>query len=243
MPEFPIDHAAVCDDLLALCCPEHGMPAVAAGGEFGLGFIAGQRYFFSASGRGSCHCERCGGDRVYRRVTGRRWLTVLLLPVLPREKAPEHLQCSVCGTRYQLELLGMPTVAQMQAVLPAGTHAAAVAMLQAGDPDSEPARHRAVEAIRAAGRAGYDAAALEADLACPISPAAELTSLLNRLAMQLVDQARSWFLADVVRIGLAGGPLTAQQRRAAVQIGAQLGIGATRARAVIAMTEQGAPSE
>lgn len=208
-----------------------------------MGFILGQRYFFSATGRGTCHCERCGGDRVYRRVTGRRWLTVLLVPVLPLERAPEHLQCSICGTRYQVELLALPTVAQMQAALPAGTQAAAVAMLQAGDPDSEAARHRAVEAIRAAGLAGYDDAALEADLACPISPAAELTSLLNRLAMQLIDQARSWFLADVVRIGLAGGPLTAQQRRAAVQIGAQLGIGAARARVVIATTEQAAPSE
>ena len=208
-----------------------------------MGFILGQRYFFSASGRGTCHCERCGGDRVYRRVTGRRWLTVLLVPVLPLEPAPEHLQCSVCGTRYQLELLALPTVAQMQAALPAGTQAAAVAMLQAGDPDSGAARHRAVEAIRAAGLAGYDDAALDADLTCAISPAAELTNLLNRLAMQLIDQARSWFLADVVRIGLAGGPLTAQQRRAAVQIGAQLGIGAARARAVITMTEQAAPSE
>jgi len=47
----------------------------------------------------------------------------------------------------------------------------------------------------------------------------------------------------VVRIGLAGGPLTQQQRRAALQIGAQLGIGAARARDVITMTEQGAPSD
>jgi hypothetical protein len=208
-----------------------------------MGLFLGHRFFFSASGQGSCHCERCGGDRAYRKVTGRRWLTVLLVPLLPLEKAPDHLQCTVCGTRYRLDLLALPTVAQMQAALPAGTHAAAVAMLRAGDPGSEPARHRAVAAIRAAGLAGYDDAALEADLTRQIRPAAELAGLLNRLAVQLVDQGRSWFLADVVRIGLAGGPLTPQQRRAALQIGAQLGIGAARARAVIEMTEQAAPSE
>lgn len=205
--------------------------------------ILGQRFLFSTHGQGSCHCERCGGDRAYRLVSGRRWLTLLLVPVLPLAKAPDHLQCTVCGTRYRLDLLALPTVAQMQAALPAGTRAAAVAMLRAGDPRSESARHRAVAAIREAGLAGYDDAALEAELARPGRPAQELAGLLNGLAAQLVDQARWWFLADVVRIGLAAGPLTQQQRRAAVQIGAQLGIGTARARDVINMTEHGAPSE
>jgi hypothetical protein len=205
--------------------------------------ILGQRFFFSTTGQGSCHCERCGGDRVYRQLSGRRWLTVLLVPVMPLGKAPDHLQCTVCGTRYRLDLLGLPTVAQMQAALPAGTRAAAVAMLRAGDPRSVSARHRAVEVIRGAGLTGYDDAALEAELARAAWPAQELSGLLNGLAGQLVDQARWWLLADVVRIGLAGGPLTQRQRIAALQIGAQLGIGPARARDVITMTEQGAPSE
>ncbi len=208
-----------------------------------MGAILGQRFLFSTTGQGSCHCERCGGDRAYRRLSGRRWLTILLIPVMPIAKAPDHLQCTVCDTRYRLDLLALPTVAQMQAALPAGTQAAAVAMLRAGDPRSESARHLAVKAIRQAGLTGYDDAALEADLARQVRPAHELAGLLNRLATQLVDQARGWFLADVVRIGLAGGPLTARQRQAALQIGAQLGIGPARAHDVITMTEQGAPSE
>lgn len=208
-----------------------------------MGAILGQRFFFSTTGHGSCHCERCGGDRAYRQLSGRRWMTFLLVPVLPLGKAPEHLQCTVCGTRYRLDLLALPTIAQMQAALPAGTQAAAVAMLRAGDPRSVSARHRAVEVIREAGLIGYDDAALEADLARQSPQSQELPGLLNGLAAQLVDQARWWFLADVVRIGLAGGPLSQQQRRAALQIGAQLGIGAARARDVITMTEQGAPSD
>lgn len=209
----------------------------------GLGAILGQRFFFATTGQGSCHCERCGGDRVYRQLTGRRWLTVLLVPVMPLGKAPDHLQCTICGTRYRLDLLGLPTVAQMQSALPAGTRAAAVAMLRAGDPRSASARQWAVEVIRGAGQTGYDDAALEAELARAPRSAQELSGLLNALATQLVDQARWWFLADVVRIGLAGGPLTQRQRTTALQIGAQLGMGPERARDVITMTEQGAPSE
>lgn len=205
--------------------------------------ILGQRFFFSTTGHGSCHCERCGGDRAYRRLSGRRWLTLLLVPVVPVGKAPDHLQCTVCGTRYRLDLLALPTVAQMQVALPAGTQAAAVAMLRAGDPRCVSARHRAVEVIREAGLTGYDDTALEADLACQGRPTHEMAGLLNGLAGQLVDQARWWLLADVVRIGLAGGPLTQQQRTAALQIGAQLGIGPAGARDVITMTEQGAPSD
>jgi hypothetical protein len=205
--------------------------------------ILGRRFFFATTGHGSCHCERCGGDRPYRQLSGRRWLTVLLVPVMPLGRAPSHLQCTVCGTRYRLDLLGLPTVAQMQAALPAGTQAAAVAMLRAGDPRSVSARHRAIEVIRGAGLAGYDDAALEAELARAARPAQELSGLLNGLAAQLVDQARWWFLADVVRIGLAGGPLTQRQRIVALQMGAQLGMGPARARDVITMTEQGAPSE
>jgi hypothetical protein len=208
-----------------------------------LGAILGQRFFFSTTGHGSCHCERCGGDRAYRQLSGRRWVTLLLVPVVPRSKAPDHIQCTVCGTRYRMDLLGLPTVAQMQAALPAGTQAAAVTMLRAGNPRSASARHLAIEVIREAGLTGYDDAALDADLARQARPAQELAGLLNGLATQLVDQARWWLLADVVRIGLAGGPLTQQQRRAALQIGAQLGIGPARARDVIAMTEQGAPSD
>ena len=135
------------------------------GGKSGLGAILGQRFFFSTTGHGSCHCERCGGDRAYRRLSGRRWMTSLLVPVLPLGKAPEHLQCTVCGTRYRLDLLGAAHDCP-DAGGAAGWHAGrGGGDAPRGRPPSASARHRAVEVIREAGLMGYDDAALEADLA------------------------------------------------------------------------------
>jgi hypothetical protein len=199
--------------------------------------IIGQRRFFLTTGYGTCHCERCGGDRMFRRVRGRGWLALLEVPVVPWRKTPDHLQCTVCSTRYRLGLLELPTLAQMQAVLPAGTQAAAVAMLRAGDPRSGSARRQALAVIQAAGLASYDDHALDADLDGQIRPSPEFAGLLERLAGQLVDQARAWFLADMVRIGLADGPLTSGQRRAAERIGTHMGLNDARARAVIELTE------
>jgi tellurite resistance protein len=52
--------------------------------------------------------------------------------------------------------------------------------------------------------------------------------------------APEWFLADVVRIGLADGPLSAEERAAAQLIAAYLGMTSAQAHGVILLTEEGA---
>jgi len=205
--------------------------------------IFGLRVFYRTVGQGTFHCQRCGGDREYRHRAGRRWFTLFFIPVIPLSKAGEHVRCAVCGTRYRMEVLSLPTVAQMQAALPAGMRAAAVTMLRAGGGNSGPARRRAIDAIKGSGQADYDDAALDADLAAPAlpgQPGRELAGPLNRLAAQLAVPAREWFLAEAVRIGLADGMLSDDERNVAREIAAQLGMTPAQARGVIAMTEEGA---
>ena len=101
--------------------------------------IFGLRVCYHTTGTGTFHCQRCGGDRQYRQRAGRRWFHLLLIPVIPLGHAGEHVQCVNCGVRYRTGVLAVPTSAQMEAALPAGTLAAAVCMLLAGDPASEPA--------------------------------------------------------------------------------------------------------
>jgi tellurite resistance protein len=60
------------------------------------------------------------------------------------------------------------------------------------------------------------------------------------VAIQLVVPAREWFLAEAVRIGLVDGTLSDEERLAAREIAAQLGMTPAQAHGVIAMTEEGA---
>jgi uncharacterized tellurite resistance protein B-like protein len=204
--------------------------------------IFGLRVYYRRVGTGTFHCQRCGGDREYRRRAGRRWFHILLIPVIPLNDAGEHVQCGTCAVRYRTGVLAVPTSAQMEAALPAGTLAAALCMLLAGEPASEPARRRSIDAIRAAGMAEYDEAALNRDLAQTSVTGADAVTL-NTLAAQLAVPAREWFLADMVRIGLADGQLTEDERAAAKHIASNLGLTAAHAYGVITMTEEGATAE
>jgi uncharacterized tellurite resistance protein B-like protein len=205
--------------------------------------IFGLRVFYRAVGQGMFHCQRCGGDREYRHLAGRRWFTLFFIPLIPLNHVGEHVKCTICGTRYRMEVLALPTLAQMQEALPAGMRAAATAMLRAGGGSSAPARRRAIDAIKGAGLADYDDEALDADLAAaviPDQPGQDLAEPLNRLAIQLAVPAREWFLAEVVRIGLADGMLSDEERHTAREVAAQLGMTPAQARGVISMTEEGA---
>ena len=202
--------------------------------------VLGVRFYFRTVGRGTLHCQRCGGDRAYRLCTGRRWIHLLRIPFFPLERVAEHVQCRRCGTRYRIEVLALPTTAQMQAALPAGWLAAATAMLSAGDQASGVARNRAIDVLRAAGLTDYDDAALTVDLAAAADPELDISVPLGTLARQLMMPAPEWFLADVVRIGLADGALSADERVAAQVIAAHLGMTAAQARGVISMTEESA---
>lgn len=199
--------------------------------------IFGMRVFYRTIGQGTFHCRRCGGDRQYRHRAGRRWFTLFFLPVIPMNRVGEHVQCTTCRTRYVTDVLNQPTTAQMQAALPTGMRAAAAAMLRAGDPASPAARQRAISLIAGAGAQGYDEAALDQDLA---RPSESLRMALHQVGAQLTIQAREWYLADVIRVGMADGALTDSERAVAQAIGLDLGMTQAQVLGVVAMTEQSA---
>jgi hypothetical protein len=218
----------------------HGAEPPAVREEAGLLIIWGLRVFYRTIGQGVFHCRRCGGDRQYRLRSGRRFFTLFFIPVIPLHKSGEHVQCLTCKTRYHTSALALPTAEQMQAALPAGMRAAATAMLRAGDPGSMPSRRRAIEASTGAGAEDYGQAALDSDLAQPpeyIPPA------LHQVGSQLAAQAREWFLAEIVRIAMADGPLRDSERQAAQAVAADLGMTQAQAYGVISMTERAAASE
>lgn len=197
--------------------------------------IWGLRVFYRTIGQGVFHCRKCGGDRPYRHRSGRRFFTLFFIPIIPLNKVGEHVQCQTCKTRYVMDVLNLPTAAQMQTALPLGMRAAATAMLQSGDPASPAARQRALAAIKGAGAQGYADADLDADRVQ--SPEA-IRSALSQVAQQLAPEAREWFLAETIRVGTADGPLTEPERQTVQTIAADLGMTPAQAIGVMAMTEQ-----
>ena len=199
--------------------------------------IFGLRVFYRTIAQGTLYCRRCGGDRKYRHRAGRRWFTLFFIPIIPLNSIGEHVQCTACRTRYVTDVLSQPTTAQMQAALPAGMRAAVSVMLRSGDPSSQVSRQRAIETVTGSGVRGYDEAMLSADL---MQPFEVIRPALNQVGAQLTIQAREWYLADVIRIAMADGPLTESERHAALVIGVDLGMTQAQVVGVVAMTEQSA---
>lgn len=188
-------------------------------------------------GNGVFFCRRCGGDRDYRHRTGRRYVTIFFIPLIPLTKTGEHVQCLSCKTRYVTEVLKVPTTDQMQSALVEGMRAIVTIILLAGDPVSPRSRRRAIDAVTGAGDHGYDEDALEEDLAEPSDTA---RTKISALGAQLQIEAREWCLAEAIRIAMADGPLSAAERAAAEQLAAALGMTQAQAIGVIALTQQNA---
>jgi hypothetical protein len=199
--------------------------------------IWGLRVVYHTIAQGTFFCRKCGGDRRYRRRASRRFITVFFIPLIPLKTTGEHVQCTTCKTRYVTEVLRLPTAAKMQEALPAGMRALVAAMLRAGDPASQAARRKAIEAVAGAGAQGYDGAALDADIA---QPAGAGRKAIATLRDQLQVPAREWYLAELIRIGMADAPLTGAERIAAESLAADLGLTLAQVIGVITLTEQGA---
>jgi hypothetical protein len=159
---------------------------------------------------------------------------LFFLPVIPLGQIGEIVECRACGTRFRTAALRLPTAEQMAAALPAAMRAAAALVLHAGEETDEASRRRAVEAVQGYGEEYYDDDALDGDLGMPPAFLAEEVATAGA---QLAVEAKEWFLAQAVRVGLADGSLSDAERQVLHEIAAQLGMTQAHALGVIAMTE------
>jgi hypothetical protein len=71
-------------------------------------------------------------------------------------------------------------------------------------------------------------------------PVVGLRPAVEAFAIQLDPHAREWFLAKIVEVGLADGPLSADERAVAGTVARYLGMTAAHGRDVIMLTEEAA---
>ncbi|MCQ0004583.1 hypothetical protein [Actinomadura madurae] len=166
--------------------------------------VFGLTAVFRTVSEGTFHCPQCGGDRAYRRRAGRRWFSVFFVPMVPLWRLGHAVECRTCRGRFPVSALRTPTARQMAEALAAGMRAAAALVLRAGDPADAASRARAVATVTGYGEPEYDGDAVDADLALRRT---FLEQEVVRAGAQLAVEAKEWFLAQAVRIGLADGPL------------------------------------
>jgi len=192
-------------------------------------------FYFGSVTRGVFHCPECGGDRHYNHKIGRRWFTLFFVPVIPLNMVAELVQCRTCYTRYNMNVLDVPTSRQLALAYPVAVSAAVTLVMHAGGAGSALASTRAVEAVRLAGGESHSPAALHAEMA---QPAQVVHQRLAAAGGCLAAEARERVLAEATRVALADAPLTGDERSALATIGRSLDLTAAQVHGVIDIVER-----
>ncbi|MFE2596542.1 TerB family tellurite resistance protein [Streptomyces sp. NPDC057617] len=199
--------------------------------------ICGIRTSWNTVGDGEFFCPDCGGDRNYRRRTGRRRFTVLGVPLLARGLAGPVVECAACHAHFGTDVLDHPTTLRFSAMLRDAVHTVALAVLAAGGVSSRTVRETAVHAVRSAGfedctedRLTDLVEALAADTGrfitdpgpCGAALAIELHEALEPLAPHLAPAGRESIVLQGARIAVADGPYSAAEREVLSIVGGAL---------------------
>ncbi|WP_338678251.1 TerB family tellurite resistance protein [Streptomyces sp. SCSIO 30461] len=218
--------------------------------------LFGVRTSWVTVGDGEFFCPDCGGDRNFRRRTGRRRFTVLGVPVLPRGAAGPVVECTDCQTHFGMEALDHPTTARFSAMLRDAVHTVALAVLAAGGTGSRTVTETAVAAVRAAGipdcteeQLTAMIEALAADTGrfvtdtepCGAALAIELHEALEPLAPHLAPAGRESILLQGARIALADGPYTPAEREVLATAGNALALDADDTERLLAAARTPSP--
>ncbi|WP_407839255.1 TerB family tellurite resistance protein [Streptomyces sp. DSM 116496] len=213
------------------------------GGDGRKLMVWGIRTTWSTVGDGEFFCPDCGGDRNYRRRTGRRRFTVLGVPLLPRGEAGPVVECQGCRERFGTEVLDHLTTTRFSTLLRDAVHTVTLAVLAAGGTASRSALEAAVGAVRSAGfqdcteeqlESLVDGlAAEEGRLGLYDGPdcygaalSIELHEALEPLAPHLAGPGRESILLQGARVALADGPYIPAEREVLATVGSALRIDA-----------------
>ena len=162
--------------------------------------VFGVRYLYSLLATGTFHCPVCGVDRGYRLRSPRAWFHLFWIPLVPLRRGEPIVECDVCRSRFQRDVLGVPTSEQFGELLSRGVRTAAAYLITAAEagPETLP---RAVQVLQGSLGPAYTRELLEADLAAHRQGSD--FSVLGRLAGQLDVLGKEQLLRGLAELELA----------------------------------------
>lgn len=173
-------------------------------------------------------CPVCGGDRPATRRSARRWFTLFWIPIVPLNRVGEIVECALCHSQFEPGVTDRATTAELSHVLGNAIRALTAMIVRTAEPSMNPSDARtdamsvaAVTHVRSA-EPGYDLATLRSDVAS-LDPALA-SAYVAPLAQGLEVTGKEGLLAELTRVALAGGTITADQRRVIDQAGRGLGL-------------------
>ena len=173
-------------------------------------------------------CPGCGGDRSGAKRSARRWFTLFWIPVIPLNRVGDVVECETCHNRFDSVVARRPTTADLASILANAVRALTAMVVRTAEPPTNAGAGPA-EAIRTAAVSHvrwsvptYDHETLESDIAS-IDPALA-QQYVGPLEEGLETGGKELLLADLVRVALAGGTVTAGQREVIDQAGRGLGL-------------------
>ncbi len=192
--------------------------------------IFGFRINFRTTGTIEFFCPRCGGDRQGNQRSARRWFTIFWIPVIPLNQVGAVLECTTCHTRFEPAVAEQPTTASLQEILGNAVRVLTAMIVRTGDHDSTTMRAAAVEDVLAV-NAAYDDATLASDLVA-VEPA-QAEQYVAPLAEGIQIAGKERLLSNLVRVALAGGTVTDDQRRVIDLAGRGLGLTAAHITGIV----------
>lgn len=166
-------------------------------------------------------CPSCGGDRAASRRSARRWFTLFWIPLIPLKRVGEVVECETCHNRFDPAVADRPTTADLNDVLATAVRVLNAMLVRTAESATEPIRNAAVAQVRTA-IPDYDHLTLDSDVAS-LDPALA-GQYVGPLDEGLAVGGKELLLSDLVRVALAGGTITSDQRLVIDRAGRGLGL-------------------
>jgi uncharacterized tellurite resistance protein B-like protein len=198
--------------------------------------IVGIRVRYRTLAEGRFYCPHEGGDRSYRHRQARRWFTFFFLPIIPLKVLGEFIECSSCGTTYDLKVLTMPTAADMLDTLGNAMRQAVVSIITADGVVADHEKEVGLAVMQRYADSPYTMDNLEDDLEDLRhgDPAARL----GKVAGMLGEQGKESLVAACIEIAAADGVIGERELVEIQKTGAALGLSPAHIKGVILETRE-----